>query len=466
MNINHKLHLITIFPLVIALTAVMIVTHLQYRALSNQLVNAYRESVIDDRKEELRNYISIAEGAIKNVIEDSNLTQAEAQNLAKKILAEMRFGENGYFFAYDYAGNSLVLPEQEWRVGKNWLYATDKNGVHYIQKLIEKAENGGGYLNYLFNQPSKGGLVSKKLAYSEALGDWDWMFGTGIYLDDIDEQTDLLSASISKHISNTSLSSLVIGFLSVMAVFTAGVFIRISEKRLANIKLRALNERIFQTQEEECKRVSRELHDGVSQTVAAARFSLETAQLKQEVGDDASPDLEKATELIRQIMLDIRSISHQLHPGILEDYGLGAALKEFGREFSLRTGIEVEVQRLAVRKILSTEISGALYRIAQESLTNIERHSGATQVQISLALTPGWLTLEIADNGKGFDYLGMEKCMKPNEGIGLRNMKERLSFYNGVLKVQSSEGKGTSLLARIPQSELRYNADNAYDGGL
>ncbi|GGI68377.1 cache domain-containing protein [Shewanella gelidii] len=465
MNINHKLHIVTILPLVLALTAVLIVTQMQYRELSNHVVEVYRQSIIDNRKDELKNYLSIANGALKHLHQDQSVSQPQAQALVKSMLAEMRFGDNGYFFAYDFDGNSLVLPAQEWRVGKNWYDADDGNGVQFIQALISRAENGGGYLNYLFNQPSKGGEVSKKLAYAEKLGNWDWMFGTGIYIDDIDEQTQLLNKSISRHIGYTSFMVLLIGILSIIAVFIAGLFIRISEKRLANIKLRALNERIFQTQEEECKRVSRELHDGVSQTVAAARFSLETAQLKLEIGGDSTEDMNKAITLIRQIMLDIRSISHQLHPGILEDYGLGAALKELGREFSLRTGIEVKVQRLSVRKIVSTELSGALYRIAQESLTNIERHSGATEVRISLCLSPGWLTLEIADNGRGFDYLSVDSCSKPLEGIGLRNMKERLSFYNGILKVESASGKGTSLIARIPQSELRYNADTSYEGG-
>lgn len=464
MNINLKLQLVTIVPLVLALSAVLFVTQVQYQSLSKQTVDEYRQSVINHRKEELRNYVAIAEGATEHIYQNENLNNKQAQILVKQVLSSMRFGRDGYFFAYDFDGTALVVPGQEWRIGKNWFDLEDRNGTKLIQGLIENAKKGGGYLNYVFNQPSKGGEVGKKIGYSRALDDWQWMIGTGVYIDDIDQETALLNASIGKHIRNTSIMTLIIGLVAVIAIFFSGQFIRFSEKKLANRKLRELNERIFQTQEEECKRVSRELHDGISQTIAAAKFSLETAQLKQQNNDDASTEMDRAMQFICKIMGDIRCISHQLHPGLLEDYGLGAALEELGRDFSQRTDIEVKVERLSIRNILSTEVKTALYRIAQESLTNIERHANASKVTITLKLTPGWLVLEIIDNGQGFDYQHYDKSSgkktKAHQGIGLRNIKERLSFYQGNLTV-NSESNGTTVLARIPQSQLRYNASNA-----
>jgi len=436
----------------------------QYQSLSEQTVDEYRQSVINHRKEELSNYVAIAEGATEHIYQNKNLDVLEAQALVKRTLANMRFGKDGYFFAYDFDGTALVVPGQEWRIGKNWFDLEDMNGTKLIQGLIEEAQGGGGYLNYVFNQPSKDGEVAKKLSYSRALDDWQWMIGTGVYMDDIDQETALLNASIGKHIRNTSIMTLIIGLVAIIAIFFSGQFIRFSEKKLANRKLRELNERIFQTQEEECKRVSRELHDGISQTIAAAKFSLETAQLKQQNNDDATKEMDRAMQFICKIMGDIRCISHQLHPGLLEDYGLGAALEELGRDFSQRTGINVKVERLSIRNILSTEVKTALYRIAQESLTNIERHANASKVMITLKLTPGWLALEIIDNGQGFDYQHYDKSSdkktQAHQGIGLRNIKERLSFYQGNLTV-NSENNGTTVLARIPQSQLRYNASNA-----
>lgn len=464
MNINTKLQLVTIVPLVLALSAVLFVTQVQYQSLSKQTVDEYRQSVIKHRKEELNNYVTLAEGATEHIYRDKNLNKQAAQKLVKETLSNMRFGKDGYFYAYDFDGTALVLPGQEWRLGQNWIDLEDRNGVKMIQGLVERAKAGGGYLNYVFNQPSKGGEVAKKIGYSRALDDWQWMIGTGVYIDDIDQEIALLNASIGKHIRNTSIMTLIIGLVAVIAIFFSGQFIRFSEKKLANRKLRELNERIFQTQEEECKRVSRELHDGISQTIAATRFSIETAQLKQQNNDDSSKELDRSMQLICKIMGDIRSISHQLHPGILEDFGLGAALEELGRDFTQRTKINVKVERLSIRNVLSTEVKTALYRIAQESLTNIERHADASEILLTLKLIPGWLVLEISDNGHGFDYQQYD-CADNNKtavyhGIGLRNMKERLSFYQGDLQVQS-EKTGTTICARIPQAQLRYNASTA-----
>ena len=151
-------------------------------------------------------------------------------------------------------------------------------------------------------------------------------------------------------------------------------------------------------------------------------------------------------------MLDIRAISHQLHPSILEDHGLSAALDELGHEFSKRTGITVEVERLPVSNILTPELTNTLYRIAQEALTNVERHAQATEVKMSLTLVRTWLRLRITDNGQGFEH-GVNSS---GAGIGLRNMRERLNFYQGKLKVASRPGK-TQIVAYIPKSLLSYN---------
>lgn len=186
MNYNLKLQLATIIPLVLALSGVFFVTQVQYKSLSKQTVDEYRQGVIKHRKEELRNYVAIAEGATAHIYQNKNLNEQQAQALVKQILSNMRFGKDGYFFAYDFDGTALLIPGQEWRIGKNWFDLEDRNGVRLIEGLIEKAKEGGGYLNYVFNQPSKGGNDAKKIGYSRALDDWQWMIGTGVYIDDID----------------------------------------------------------------------------------------------------------------------------------------------------------------------------------------------------------------------------------------------------------------------------------------
>ena len=451
-NVNFKLLSLTIMPLLLALAGVVIVTQSQFRDLAKEAEDTYRQNILAHKKQEIKNYMAIANGAIKFLEQEPEQTELQYQQKLRFMLNNMRFGSDGYFFVYDYQGNSIILPGQEWREGGNWFEMQDSNGTKLIQNLITQAQDGGGFSNYLFNQPSKEGQEGKKLAYSEPFETKPWLIGTGDYIDNIDKQVMELNEAMSDKISRTLYVSLFIGAFAIMFVFSAGMVTRVSEKRLANKKLRELNERIFQTQEEESRRVSRELHDGVSQTIAAARFSLETAQLKLQMKADVTKDIDSAIELIRKIMLDIRAISHQLHPSILEDHGLSAALDELGHEFSKRTGISVEVERLPVSNILTPELTNTLYRIAQEALTNVERHAQATEVNMSLTLVRTWLRLRITDNGRGFEH-GVKSS---GTGIGLRNMRERLNFYQGKLKVASRPGK-TQIVAYIPKSLLSYN---------
>ena len=434
------------------LAAVFFLSLRQHQELSKQASQVYREGLIDTRKNELKNLLTVAHGAIKEAYENNTLSTEQAQNQVKTILNNMHFGSDGYYFAYDYEGKNIVLPGQEWRVGESMIDLEDINGTKIVQGLIENARNGGGYTNYVFNQPSRAYAPTNKLSYSESLEKWNWIFGTGVYIDDINQQASKLESSLTSYINNATIFTVTIGVLSVFIVFVAGTYIRVRENNVANRKLIALNERIFQTQEEERKRVARELHDGVSQIIASAKFSLETAQLKHADHIDVGDDLDRIMKVISQVMSEVRGISHRLHPGLLEDQGLGAALEELGREFQQRTGTHISVTRLRVRNVLSMDIKTALYRIAQEALTNIERHSKASEVDITMELRGKWVVLEVKDNGQGFNIKGSERG---SEGIGLRNMYERIGHLDGELKV-TSNSKGTTVQALVAKSYLNY----------
>ncbi|WP_448555234.1 cache domain-containing protein [Thalassotalea montiporae] len=455
MNINLKLQLFTTVPLLIALCTVLYTTRMEFNELSTQLENTYRQNVVNHRLEELKNYVSLARGAVEHLYQGQALEKDVYQAQAKAILTKMRFGSDGYFFAYDFDGVNVVLPGQEWRIGKNWYEMEDLNGVKIVQSIIENSRDGGGYSQYVFNQPSTG-ETAKKMAYSEQIPEWQWVFGTGVYIDDIDNQVTEIESAVTKHIQSASQTIFLIGVLATVMVFITSHYFRYGEKRLADKKLRELNERIFQTQEEESKRFSRELHDGVGQTLAAAKYSMETIKLKVQHQQDPTKDIEHAVDLTGSVMRDIRSISHQLHPGILEDHGLSAALDEMGQKLSKRSGIKVVVERLAVANLVSKELKLALYRIAQEAMTNVERHAKASEILVTSTLDEDWVTLEITDNGQGFDYHSIQRSNKPSMGIGLRNMKERISFYQGRLEVSSVKGK-TSIIAYIPKHQLHYN---------
>jgi two-component system NarL family sensor kinase len=235
-----------------------------------------------------------------------------------------------------------------------------------------------------------------------------------------------------------------IAMTAVLLVFLSGLFITIRERRLADAKLKELTQRIFDTQEEERGRVARELHDGISQILIGARYAFELARRRFGNEDPKAPDsLEKGINILGGAIGEVRRISRDLRPGVLDDLGLGPALKALTEEFETRTGIIVHLKTVVFRNRLSEDAKIAMFRIAQEALTNIERHADANEVSISLGGHRNGATLCISDNGRGFE---VDKKGKPGSGIGLRNMAERVEHLGGSFRVTSSEITGTTTI--------------------
>jgi two-component system NarL family sensor kinase len=153
---------------------------------------------------------------------------------------------------------------------------------------------------------------------------------------------------------------------------------------------------------------------------------------------------------------EIRRISHHLHPRILDELGLAAALDALGSECSERTGLNITINKPALSKLLPDHINITLYRVVQESLMNIEKHAHASDTIITLTIVDNWLNLSIVDNGIGMHKAQLEN---PSEnGIGTRNLAERVEYHSGKFEMKSSN-KGTTILVKIPRSAFanHYN---------
>jgi two-component system NarL family sensor kinase len=229
--------------------------------------------------------------------------------------------------------------------------------------------------------------------------------------------------------------------------------INFRERRLADVKLKKLTQRVFDAQEEERGRVARELHDGISQILVGVRFALDSARRRLLQGEpDAGSSLEQGIDNLGTAITEVRRISRDLRPGVLDDLGLGPALKSLVEEFEKRTSIETEFDTVVFRNRLDQNAKIALYRIAQEALTNIERHAGATHVTVDLRGHKKGATLKISDNGCGLNQSQHNR----GAGIGLRNMQERVEQLDGELRIKSLRGqsKGTVIEATVPLTRL------------
>ena len=447
---RQKVFLLTALPLVLAVAAISVVVTFQSRQLADREIRALEFQLIEAKRAELKNYLSLARTAIGSIYGNAAPDDEAAKLEVTQILSAMIYGQDGFFFVYDYDGNNLVSPRQTFLIGKNWSGLSDVNGIQVVDTIINTARSGGGYHAYDWAKPSTR-ETARMVVYVIGLQDWKWALGTGIFIDDVLSTVAAVKAETQARIQKTFVYIVIITVLALIGVFVAGVLLNLHERRLADAKLRALTERIVDTQEEERGRVARELHDSISQILIGIRYTLELARKRVLGGDPkASESLDKGIDGLTEAIHEVRRISADLRPGVLDDLGLGPALKSLIDEFARRTGIETEFKTVVFRNLLDKDAKIALYRIAQEALTNVERHAEASHVLIEVFGHRNGATMRVQDNGTG---LVGRTSHEGYGGLGLRNMQERIDQLKGTLRVLSSDD-GTTIEASVPLTHM------------
>lgn len=445
----QKLFFLATIPLLLAVGAISILVAYQAREMADREIFELENQLVLAKQEELQNYLQLARASISAEYNPAGPFDAMAKLKVTQTLSAMTFGREGYFFVYEYDGTNLVAPRQTNLITKNWKGLKDSQGTPIVDRLIELAQNGGGYHTYMFPKPSTG-KDAQMMAYVIGLQDWQWAIGTGVFVDDVLDSVAAARADVEQRVARTFLYIGAIALTAVLLVFLSGIFITVRERRLADAKLKELTQRIFDTQEEERIRVARELHDGISQILIGVRFAMDLAWRRLQKGDArAKESLEKSVDMLGSAISEVRRISRDLRPGVLDDLGLGPALKSIAEEFEARTSITISLETVVFRNRLDEEAKTALFRIAQEALTNIERHSGASEVHMSLRGHRKGATLIVSDNGHGIDIANG----KQGRGIGLRNMQERMEQLDGTLTI-TRLSPGTKIDATVPLKHI------------
>ena len=449
LNYGQKLFLLAMLPLICAVAAISIIVTNQSKLLAEAEIKALEIKLIEAKKAELKNYVTLARNAFFSIYGRAAPDDQQAKLRVTQILAAMIYGDDGFYFVYDYDGNNIVSPRQTELINKNWAGQVDPNGVPITDELIRIARSGAGYHYYIWPKPSSG-KPAEMVTYVTGMQSWRWALGTGVFIDDILRTVATTRADLEKRNSYIFIQIGLITFFALFLVFLSGFFITVRERRLANTKHKALIGRIVGTQEEERGRVARELHDSISQILVGVRYALDVTSRRILNGDEKAADtLSIGVDSLTGAIQEVRRISRDLRPSILDDLGLSPAIKTLVDEFSQRTGITTDFSSTVFRKLLDDDSKIALYRIAQEALTNIERHSSASHISVSLKGTRRGGIMEIGDNGQGF------KKSRPGitAGLGLRNMEERIEQLGGQFKIKSNSN-GTKISAQIPLTHI------------
>jgi signal transduction histidine kinase len=255
-----------------------------------------------------------------------------------------------------------------------------------------------------------------------------------------------------------------IGYQLGTAIEQARLYERLSN---ASERYQGLLRHVLTAQEEERRRIARELHDGTSQMLTGLSLNLQAAMdlaemtgLKEERIDER---LKKAHALAVQTSIEVTKLINDLRPTLLDSLGLAPAIQRYVDTWLQPKGIETSV-KTAGHERLPSEIEVSLFRIAQEAINNVMRHSEAKHVAIDLQCDGEKCVLRIEDDGKGFDVQEITKVEKTGRGVGLFGMKERVTLVGGSCSVQSQPGKGTTIISEVPLTGSRDNAEDKGSG--
>jgi PAS domain S-box-containing protein len=226
----------------------------------------------------------------------------------------------------------------------------------------------------------------------------------------------------------------------------------ITQRKQAEENLRDLSARLLQLRDEERRHLARELHDSAGQILAALSMNLTELAQDGEINPNSAEVARKSLELVRELSQEVRTISHLLHPPLLDEVGLSSALRLYLEGFGERSKIKVDLEIPIDFGRLSRELETAIFRVVQECLTNIHRHSGSVVAKICISRTVNDVRIEVQDKGKGISPEKRSEMETGGKaGVGIRGMRERLHQLGGRLEIGSQrKGSGTIMVARIP----------------
>jgi signal transduction histidine kinase len=232
-----------------------------------------------------------------------------------------------------------------------------------------------------------------------------------------------------------------------------GTLIEITEHKVAEDALRNLTRRLLRLQDDERRRISRELHDVTGQQLFA--LTVDAQRVRSELGSEISERvdslLNEIVSLGDQVLREVRTLSYVLHPPLLDESGLAAAVRWYVTGFTERSGIAIDLDALEDVGRLSPDIETAFFRIVQEGLANVQRHSGSPDARIALSRSEDDVRMTISDHGTGIAE-GIEAVSEMQFGVGIPGMRERVKLLDGTLEIDSSQG-GTVVTVLAPIKE-------------
>jgi two-component system, NarL family, sensor kinase len=457
LRLKYKVLLLAVVPLLVSVGLVAFALEHEQSSLAERSRLQLRTTSINAKEEELRHYVALALSTISPLYNTGRNDEA-IKDQVKKQLANLAYGPDGYFFLYDMQGVKLMDPRQPELVGQNLIEMRDSRGEPTLRMLLERARSGGGFVVFRWRKPSTQ-KETPILGYVTVLERWGWMIGTGNYLDDVDAAASQFDEELERNIHATLLWIAGAAGLGITLILAGTLTLRFTEQKASDAKLTLLARKVVHSQEEERAHLSRDLHDGTGQTLVATKLLVESSMNQLGNSNEAVRALlTRALDRLTQALHEVRDMSHRLRPALLDTLGLTAALQSLGEEMFGHNANNFQLEVEGESHELPDDVNTVFFRIAQEAMTNIQKHADSDRVSVRLAFQDDGITMSVHDDGRGFDAESMRQ--NPSRGIGLRNMRERIETVGGQLAVWSQPGH-TRISATLLRSAIqRFRTHN------
>jgi methyl-accepting chemotaxis protein len=461
-----KLLLLTVIPLILITAVISFVYHRSGLYGLKQELSQYRQSLVDTRKAELKSYVMMGMTAVKLLYDNDR--HGENQARAKQILKAMRFDDDGYFFAYNSEGVNILHAIKPSLEGKNLFNLQDKNGVPVIAGLIQSAKSGDGFLYFSWNKPSIQ-AQSPKLGYAEYLPKWDWILGTGIYIDDIDAQVAIFKARREAQLYDQTLSAIGLSVLGlIVTIVVVSMFVARGVSPLRHVVASLQN--VAAEGGDLTARLHVESRDEIGELATAFNgFMDKLHPLIKDIQDSAQAVESAAAELDVQTSKSNQEMEHHR----LETENVVAAVTEMSatsKEVANNTGMTAQSIESANRQVvdagyavdlaiegireLVNEIdltSGAIQELSEQSeqITEVLRVIGEIADQTNLlALNAAIEAARAGEQGRGFAVVADEvrllasRTQQSTEDINEMLQSLRSGVSHAVSRMSTSQERG------------------------
>lgn len=445
-SMKYRMMLLAMLPTLLVSVAISSFAIYETQNFGQINNSTFRDQMLELRRNELLSYTLLAESAIDAYYNNSILPPVQAQEAAREVIRKLSYGPSGYFFVNDYHGKTLVHGAKPALEGRDLWDLKSKDGKFLIRDIDQAAKDGSGFTSYMWDKPGFAEPVDK-ISYVKTLDKWDWIIGTGLYIDDIEAVHSRLNQQLDANLRDSIWVFLGLSGLSLL--LAALLFGRLSLKQgdSTDHKLRALSDQVNRAQEHERQAIAAEIDDGVREHLLGLKERLPELLLGKGVSGEV---MELLAGEVDKAVKPLQQISHTLNPRNLEAHGLAYGLDILCKQYNDRGRVPVKLyQQGELEQRLPVHVEWELYRAIQDVMRFLEQSGGQGKIVLRSSFGEDSVQISLLEDIVGFDPKSNSRSGSDMAELLLNTLVSRVEGVNGAVSAFGTKGTGTLLKIKV-----------------